>query len=103
YAAVQIFVQRCLMNLEPNVAVNPATDGTWAQWDWMQRYRVWEANREVFLYPENWLIESQRPSRTEIYQKLEQEVHQDENTADYLEVVALSYVDRLDELAHLLV
>ena len=69
----------------------------------MNRYRIWEANREVFLYPENWLIESQRPNRTEIYQTLEQEVHQGQSTTDYLETVVLNYIDRLDGLAHLLV
>ena len=47
----------------------------------MKRFRVWQANREVFLYPENWLIESQRPNRTEIYKKLEQEVHQGQSTS----------------------
>ena len=103
YIAVQIFVERCLMNLEaPQVVVDLTKDDTWNQWEWMSRYRVWEANREVFLYPENWLIESQRPNRTEIYQKLEQEVHQGESTTDYLETVVLNYIDRLDGLAHLL-
>jgi hypothetical protein len=102
YIAVQIFVERCLMNLEaPEVVVNLATDDTWNQWEWMSRYRVWEANREVFLFPENWLIESQRPNRTEIYQTFEQEVRQDQSTADYLETVVLNYIDRLDGLAHL--
>ena len=102
YIAVQIFVERCLMNLEaPEVVVDLTKDDTWNQWKWMSRYRVWEANREVFLYPENWLIESQRPSRTEIYQKLEQEVRQGQSTADYLETVVLNYIDRLDGLAHL--
>lgn len=24
-------------------------------WNWRNRYRVWEANRKVFLYPENWI------------------------------------------------
>jgi AAA+ superfamily predicted ATPase len=24
-------------------------------WQWRTRYRVWEANRKVFLYPENWV------------------------------------------------
>ena len=24
-------------------------------WNWVQRYRVWQANRKEFLYPENWL------------------------------------------------
>ena len=104
YIAVQIFVERCLMNLEaPQVVVDLTQDDTWNQWEWMSRYRIWEANREVFLYPENWLIESQRPNRTEIYQTLEQEVRQGDSTADYLETVVLNYIDRLDGLAHLLV
>jgi hypothetical protein len=104
YIAVQIFVERCLMNLEaPQVVVDLTQDDTWNQWQWMSRFRVWEANREVFLYPENWLIESQRPNRTEIYQKFEQEVRQGQSTTDYLETVVLNYIDRLDGLAHLLV
>ena len=28
---------------------------TEAGWDWRKRYRVWEANRRLFLYPENWV------------------------------------------------
>ena len=24
-------------------------------WSWLKWYRVWEANRKVFLYPENWI------------------------------------------------
>ena len=103
YIAVQTFVERCLLNLEaPGVAVDPA-DTTWKEWDWRSRYRIWEANREVFLYPENWLIESQRQNRTEIYRQLEQEVRQSAATADNLETVVLNYIDRLDGLAHLLV
>jgi hypothetical protein len=104
YIAIQTFVERCMMNLEaPAVVVDPTADDTWSEWEWMSRYRIWEANREVFLYPENWLIESQRPNRTETYQTFEQEVRQNPNTADYLETVVLNYVDRLDGLAHLLV
>jgi SpoVK/Ycf46/Vps4 family AAA+-type ATPase len=26
-----------------------------AEWEWPRRYRVWEANRKIFLYPENWI------------------------------------------------
>jgi hypothetical protein len=25
------------------------------EWVWMTKYRVWEANRKEFLYPENWM------------------------------------------------
>ncbi len=103
YIAVQIFVQRCLLGLEaPQVVVDPS-DPSWQQWEWMYSYRVWEANREVFLYPENWLIESERPSRTEIYQAFEQQVQQGQSTSDYLETVVLNYIGSLDGLAHLIV
>ena len=30
-------------------------------WDWRRNYRVWEANRKVFLYPENWIEPELRP------------------------------------------
>ena len=28
---------------------------TEAEWDWRKNYRVWDANRKIFLYPENWI------------------------------------------------
>src|SRR6266481_4294953 len=24
------------------------------EWEWRKRYRVWDANRKIFVYPENW-------------------------------------------------
>jgi hypothetical protein len=101
YAAVQLFVQRCLMNLEAAVAADPAVDDGWLQWNWMKRYRLWEANRKIFLWPENWLIEADRPNRSEIFDALDQEAHQQQATAANLEGAVLNYVGALDEIAHL--
>jgi hypothetical protein len=28
---------------------------TRGEWEWLKRYRVWDANRKIFLYPENWI------------------------------------------------
>jgi SpoVK/Ycf46/Vps4 family AAA+-type ATPase len=28
---------------------------TEAEWQWNKNYRVWDANRKIFLYPENWI------------------------------------------------
>jgi hypothetical protein len=28
---------------------------TEARWEWRKNYRVWDANRKIFLYPENWI------------------------------------------------
>lgn len=101
YIAVQIFVERCRMGLEaPAVQINP-NDDAWEWWTWMKRYRIWQAAREVFLYPENWLVESQRPTRTEVYKKLEQDVHQNDYTSENFETVLLNYVDGLENVAHL--
>src|SRR6266699_2938993 len=24
-------------------------------WEWLKKYRIWDANRRIFLYPENWV------------------------------------------------
>jgi SpoVK/Ycf46/Vps4 family AAA+-type ATPase len=37
-----------------------------SSWVWQRRYRVWEANRKVFLFPENWIEPEERPSRRPI-------------------------------------
>ncbi len=29
--------------------------GAGAEWEAVKNYRVWEANRKVFLYPDNWI------------------------------------------------
>ena len=53
---VQLFIQRCLMNLEDWKIPNATIAQEWnSQWEWMKNYRIWEANRKVFLYPENWI------------------------------------------------
>ncbi len=40
----------------------------------MRRYRVWEANRKVFLYPENWLEPELRDGKSPFFRELESEL-----------------------------
>lgn len=28
---------------------------TEAEWEWRKKYRIWDSNRKIFLYPENWI------------------------------------------------
>src|SRR5438477_5408650 len=28
---------------------------TEGEWEWQKKYRIWDANRKIFLYPENWV------------------------------------------------
>jgi len=105
-SSVQTFIQRCLLNLENgnnahperNVAPN-AIDAAW--WDWMKRYRVWEANREIFLYPENWMEPELRLDKTDLFQALESDLLQGDVTSDLANDAFLTYLKGLDVRARL--
>ncbi|QII85021.1 hypothetical protein G3T20_10260 [Bordetella hinzii] len=97
-ASVQLFVQRCLMNLEPEVAPT-AIDPR--QWAWMKRYRVWEANRKVFLYPENWILPELRDDKTPFFKELEAALLQNDLTDANAERALLDYLEKLNEVAKL--
>lgn len=97
-ASVQLFVQRCLMNLEQKVSPDNLDD---EQWEWMKNYRVWEANRKVFLYPENWIEPEFRDNKTPFFKELESELLQNDLTPEYVETLFLNYLKKLDEVAHL--
>lgn len=96
--SVQLFVQRCLLNLEPRVA---STSIHAKQWDWMKRYRVWEANRKVFLWPENWLEPELRDNKSPFFRELEGELLQSDLTDDAAASALVRYLEKLDGVAHL--
>ncbi|WP_230181217.1 neuraminidase-like domain-containing protein [Aquabacterium sp. CECT 9606] len=99
-ASVQSFVQRCLLNLEPDVPPE-AIDAE--QWVWMKNYRVWEANRKVFLFPENWIEPELRDDKSEVFRQLESDLLQsDVNHEAGLEAFK-AYAERLGDIARLTV
>ncbi len=97
--AVQLFVHRALFGLE--LDDTDADLGEWfndedrAEWEWMRTYRVWEAARKVFLYPENWIEPELRDDKTPFFKALEQSLAQGDATEDRVEQVTLDYLDRL--------
>jgi hypothetical protein len=97
-STVQLFIQRCLMNLEPKVS--PASIKA-DQWEWMKRYRVWEANRKIFLYPENWLEPELRDNKSPFFRDLESELLQADITDDLAETALLNYLEKLDDVSKL--
>ena len=96
--SVQLFIQRCLLNLEPQV--HPSTILA-KQWEWMKRYRVWEANRKIFLFPENWLEPEFRDDKTHLFTELEGSLFQGDVSDDLVEDALLAYLKKLEELARL--
>ncbi|OLE54053.1 MAG: hypothetical protein AUG51_10120 [Acidobacteria bacterium 13_1_20CM_3_53_8] len=97
-SSVQLFIQRCLMNLEPDV--DPVAIDE-EQWKWMKNYRVWEANRKVFLYPENWIEPELRDDKSPIFEELENQLLQSDVTDESAEGAFLSYLEKLDRIARL--
>ncbi len=97
-SSVQLFVQRCLMNLEAGASI-PLEQAE--QWKWMKNYRVWEANRKVFLYPENWIEPELRDDKSPFFKELENQLLQNEVTMDTAEDAFLSYLEKLDDVARL--
>ena len=104
-SSLQTFVQRCLLNLEngnsnPDLNVAPsAIDADW--WEWMKRYRVWQANREIFLFPENWMVPELRLDKTDLFQTLESALLQGDVTADLANDAFFDYLKGLDLRARL--
>lgn len=97
-AAVQLFVQRVVMNLEPGLFLS--AEGA-EQWDWMKNYRVWEANRKIFLYPENWIEPELRDDKTPFFKDLENELLQADITNETAETALMHYLEKLHEVARL--
>jgi hypothetical protein len=97
-SSVQLFIERCLMNLEPRVS--PASIKA-EQWEWMKRYRVWEANRKVFIWPENWLEPELRDDQSPFFKETMSELLQGDITEDRAAEALVGYLTKLEEVAKL--
>ena len=97
-STVQLFIERCAMNLEPSVSPASINSKRWAS---IKRYRVWEANRKVFLYPENWLEPELRDDKSAFFKEIESQLLQSDVTEDSAASALLTYLSRLEEVAKL--
>ena len=98
-SSMQLFVDRCLMNLEAGIVLG--ADFT-TQWDtWRKRYRVWEANRKIFLYPENWIDPDLRDDKSPFFKELESKLRQNEITDETAEDALRDYLEKLDAVSNL--
>jgi hypothetical protein len=77
-AAIQLFVQRCFLGLEEVFSPDWKDKDYWQQWNtWRKRYRLWEANRLVFLYPENYLNSARRSTASPLFRDFLKRIRQD--------------------------
>ena len=105
----QLFVDRCLLNLEKghvdennkDLSVSPDAINK-DRWEWMKYYRVWEANRKIFVYPENWLEPEWRDDKSPFFKdEIESYLLQNDITDGNVENAFRNYLAKLAEVASL--
>lgn len=107
---MQLYIQRCLMNLEQSedgsIHVrprdNPEDEWQWRQeWEWRKNYRVWEANRKVFLFAENYIEPDLRDDKTQIFEETVSDLRQKEINAQSVVDAYAKYMKGFEEIAQL--
>ncbi len=106
-AAIQLYLHRYFLNLEDidlNASDQEATRLELKErWEWLRNYRVWEANRKVFLYPENYIRPElrDRDMKTSGFKALEASLSQGQLTESSIEEAYLEYLDSFTEVSQL--
>lgn len=98
-SSVQLFIQRCFLGLESPDVIPTMLNR--ARWEWMQRYRVWEANRKIFLYPENWIESNLRDDKSPFFKELEGELLQKDINRQNVTDALKNYLYKVDEVANM--
>jgi hypothetical protein len=99
--AIQQFVQQCFLNLTFSGVIVDMTNSNWNEWSWRQQYRLWQANREVFLYPENYVLPETRTDASSFFQDLENDLRQTNADADGAEAAIENYLRKLVNVSRL--
>ena len=117
-SSLQLYVHRVLMNLERSsdfteiltplglktitgVTAKFADPDKRHEWYWRKHYRVWEANRKVFLYPENYIEPELRDDKTPLFKEIEDTLLQQEISDSNVNDAYAKYLTGFDEVAHL--
>ncbi|MCB9713935.1 MAG: hypothetical protein H6712_08785 [Myxococcales bacterium] len=109
-AAIQLYFHRYLVSLEqlaPKGEPKAVVDDRVVrarfkeQWSWLKSYRVWEANRKVFLHPESYIRPELRDTRTPSFRTLQDDLLQGELTDLRATEAYKKYLDEYTEISRL--
>lgn len=102
-SSIQVFYERVILQIERDASgiLNLTAEDN-RQWNlWRKYYRIWEANRKVFVYPENWIEPELRDDKSPFFKELEKFLKQNELTEDNMRDAYETYLERLEEVANL--
>jgi hypothetical protein len=97
-SSVQLFIHRCFMSLEPGV---PPSAIDKQHWSWMKNYRVWEANRKVLLYAENWIEPELRDDKTPFFDDLVSALQQGDVASDKAQLAVQTFLEKLTDFSRM--
>ena len=92
--SIQQFVSRVELGLEGSFVLSEEQR---RNWEWMQNYRVWEANRKIFLYAENWIESDLRDDKSPFFKELEDEIRQVGNDPKAMHAALGNYLEKIYE------
>lgn len=102
-ACAQLYYHRTLTNLETWEASREKLEELKRWWVWMKNYRVWEANRKVFLYPENYIRPELRTGKSPAFKALEEELLQTDITELSVQNAYKNYLEKFATVSSLVI
>ncbi|HWV72514.1 MAG TPA: LamG-like jellyroll fold domain-containing protein [Pseudosphingobacterium sp.] len=95
--SLQLYVNRIINSLEPG-AENKIPK-IW--WEWMSNYRVWQANREIYLYPENYVDPTLRKFQSPAFKTFISDVSKGQINDENVKQALANYLEDINEVASL--
>ncbi|MCJ1435922.1 putative Insecticidal toxin complex protein TccB2 [Xylographa pallens] len=99
-STIQLFIQRCLLGLEKKNGI-PTTAIKQDTWAWMSKFVLWQANKKVFLYPENWIEPSLRDDKSQSFRTIEAVILQSNLNMDVIGTIFRQYIYDTNDIADL--
>jgi len=98
-SALHRFIYRCKLGKYTNIRFNSEQIKSWDTFRYS--YRVWEANRRVMMYPEEFLLPSLRTKKTPLFEQAQIELEQEEPGVDSAQRTIRNYVQSLNLIGSL--
>ena len=99
-STVQVFIQRATLGFEKDKDGNPFNIDR-STWDSMSKYRVWEAQRKISLFPESYFTASLLNTKSSLFTALESELRQSNVTLGSARGALSNYLYSLNDIADL--
>lgn len=90
-SAIQTLINRTLHGFEAYLDINDTSFGQ--TWSWMRHYRTWEANRKIFLHPENYLDPQFLPSASDQYEAFVATITASQLSDDVIQTAYKTYLN----------